>query len=167
MFTRTVQYQFAIPKELLKYRLVGNHMTIHKHEFEVQEDEQALTISPTVEENSKTILPITEVLLDGEGNRTKLVITSRMHSIEAGEQMLIMLFCVMFLVASLVMLYVSHDMLLTLGLCALSVVVFVLFLIKLQLGYFDYVRKLRSNIRNIGEEITADVRLQLFKHKMK
>ncbi len=168
MFTRTHQYKFSIPKEMLKYRLVGNHITIHRHDFEVLEDEQLLSIIPVVEEDSKrSTLPITQVELKEEGNKTEMVITSRMKAIEAGAQMLMMLFCGFFLVASLVLLYVGNDTLVTISFTAISLLIFVFFLIRLQLGYFDYVRRIRAYVKHSCDEITTDVRRQVFKHKVK
>ncbi|MCD6010639.1 MAG: hypothetical protein K0Q79_501 [Flavipsychrobacter sp.] len=166
MFTRTRQYQFSIPKELLRYRLVGNHITIHRRDFTVLENEQSISITPTIEnESGRTTLPITQVELKDDGNKTEMVITSTMHTIEAGAQMLIMLFCVFFLAASLILLYVGQDIMITVSLCSISFLVFIFFLIRLQLGYFDYVRKIRSYVKHTGDEITTDVRKQLFKHK--
>lgn len=168
MFTRTHQYKFSVPKELLKYRLVGNHITIHRHDFEVLEDEQLLSIIPVVEEDAKrSTLPITQVELKGDGNKTEMVITSRMKAIEAGAQMLMMLFCGFFLVASLVLLYVGKDPKVTFSFTVISLLIFVFFLIRLQLGYFDYVRRIRAYVKHSCDEITTDVRRQLFKHKMK
>jgi hypothetical protein len=168
MFTRTRQYQFSIPKELLKYRLLGNHITIHRHDFAVLENEQLISIAPTIEtESGRTTLPITQVELKEEGNKTEMVITSRMHTIEAGAQMLIMLFCVFFLAASLILLYVGHDIMITISLCSISLLVFIFFMVRLQFGYFDYVRKIRAHIKHTGDQITTDVRKQLFKHKVR
>lgn len=168
MFTRTRQYQFSIPKELLKYRLVGNHITIDRKDFSVLENEQAISIVPTTEtESGRTTLPITQLELKDDGNRTEMVITSRMHTIEAGAQMLIMLFCVFFLAASLILLFVGHDLMVTLSLCCISVLVFIFFLVRLQMGYFGYVRKIRAHIKLTGDQITTDLRKQLFKHKHK
>ena len=44
MFTRTLKFQAAIPKEELKHKLVGNHVKIHNMDFEVYEKDQSLRI---------------------------------------------------------------------------------------------------------------------------
>jgi len=166
MFTRTHQYYFSIPKEHLKYRLVGSHVTIHDLDFEVLEQDQSLSIMPRVEEESaKITFPITEVALNDEGNKTEMVITSKMSSIDSGAQMVMMLFCFFFMAASFILLFIGHDPVVTISLCTISLLIFVFFLIRLQLGYFNYVRKIRSYVKYTGDEITADVRRQLFKHK--
>ena len=168
MFMRTFQYSFSIPKELLKYRLLGNHITIHQHDFEVTQEEQSLTIQPTVEDVAeKGTLPITLVELKEEGNKTEMVLTSRMPTIQAGGQIVLMLFSIFLLAASFILLYVGHDPLITYTLCGMSFLVFVYLLIRLQLNYFDYVRKIRTHVKVTGGQITTDVRKQLFKHKVK
>lgn len=165
MFTRTHQYKFPIPKEHLKYRLVGNHLTIHSHEFSVLEDEQILSIMPNVEELNDSKFPITQLELKEEGNSTEMIITSKMPINEAGGQMVALTFCVLFFIASLVSLYFAQDPLLTITLSAISLAVFLFLFIRLQIGYFDYVRKIQGNLKEVSEQITTDVRRQLFKHK--
>ncbi len=168
MFTRTRHYCFSIPKEQLQYRLVGNHMTIARRDFEVAEDDQVLSVRPVIEDAiEKDALPITYVLLREAGNRTEMVLTSKMPVIQAGGQIVMMIFSVFLLAASLLLLYLSNEPLITYSLCGLSIAVFVFFLIRLQLIYFGYVRKIRSYMKGTAEQITTDVRKQLFKHKMK
>ncbi len=165
MFTRTHQYTFPIPKEHLKYRLVGNHLTIHSHEFSVLEDEQILSILPNVEELNDSKFPITQLELKEEGNRTEMIITSKMPTNEAGGQIVALTFCVFFFFASLVSLFFGHDPLITITLSAVGLAVFLFLFIRLQMGYFEYVRRIQGNLKEVSEQITTDVRRQLFKHK--
>jgi hypothetical protein len=168
MFTRTHQYQFSIPKEHLKYRLVGHHVKIHDMDFELQVEDQDLSIVPHAEEGTPiTTFPFTQVELRENGNKTQMVITSKMRPIDAGGPILLMLFCVFFLVASLILFFVGKDPIVTICLGGISLLVFTLFLIRLQRGYFDYVRKIRAYVKVTGDEITTDVRRQLFKHKVR
>jgi hypothetical protein len=165
MFTRTHQYRFPIPKEHLKYRLVGNHLKIHSHEFAVLEDEQILSIMPNVEELQDSRFPITQLELKEEGNATEMIITSKMPVNEAGGQIVALSFCVFFFIASLVSLYFGHDPIITITLCGISLAVFLFLFVRLQTGYFDYVRRIQGNLKDVSEQITTDVRRQLFKHK--
>ncbi len=96
-----------------------------------------------------------------------MVITCKMPTVSAGAQMVALLFCTFFVIASLIFLLVGHDPIITIALCAISLLVFLFFLIRLQVGYFDYVRKIRTYVKHTGDEITIDVRRQLFKHKKK
>jgi hypothetical protein len=173
MFTRTHHYKFPVPKELLKYRLVGSHVTIGNMDFEVVEDDhnQNLSIVPQIDDEEdvkgKKTLPITQVELVEDGNKTNIVLTSRIRMIDSGGPIVIMLFCVFLIVASLILLYIGHDPVITITVCAFSLAIFAALMIRMQMGYFDYVRKIHIHLKLTSDQITSDVRRQLFKHKMK
>ena len=167
-FTRTHQYDFSIPKEYLKFRLVGNKIKIHDLDFEVTEDGNLLSVMPQMEEetNAKT-LPVTQVNLKEQGNKTHVVITSKMRKVDSGGPIVIVMFCMFLFLGSLLLYYITKDPILTITLCAFSLFVFTLFMIRMQVSYFDYIRKIRTYIKFSGDQITSDVRRQLFKHKLK
>lgn len=168
LFTRTFQCKFSIPKEHLRYRLVGNHVKIHNLDFEVLDKENALQIIPHAEQlHTIKTLPITHVQLEEDGNKTTVVITSKMRKLDYGGPLLILAFCAFLIVASFVLLYIGDDPLLTYAMWGVSIIIFTLFCIRMQMGYFDYVRKIRGYITFMGDQITTDVRRQLFKHKQK
>jgi hypothetical protein len=161
-FTKTHKYHFSIPKEDLKNRLLGNHVKIHNLDFEVFEKEDSLHIIPPAEqvEAIKT-LPITNVNMKEEGNsKTRVVITSKMREFDAGGPMLIVIFCTFMFAASMVLLYVGGDPLVTYFLLGISVFIFTIFYIRLQLGYFDYVRKVRDYVKSKAEPVAANVNIK-------
>ena len=168
MFTRTHEYKFQIPKEHLKYRLVGHHVKIHDKDFELLEADQDLSMVLLAEDDrSSNSIPVTQLELKEYGNKTHVVITSKMREIDSGAPLVIMLFCTFFFIASLLLFLVGKEPVVTITLCCISLLVIVTFFIRLQMGYFDYVRKIRMYIKATGDEITTDVRRQLFKHKLK
>lgn len=168
MFTRKHQYNFSIPKEHLKHHLIGHHVKIHDKDFQLMEDDQELSILPNEEQISKTsTLPVTQVELRENGNKTEVVITSKMRDIDSGGPLVVVLFSIFFFVASFILLAVGKDPVVTLTLCGISLLVFIIFLVRMQIGYFDYVRKIRHHFKDTGDQITVDVRRKLFKHKLK
>ncbi len=167
IFTRTCQYRFSIPKEHLKHRFVGNHVKIHNLDFEVQDNEHYLQIIPHAEQiNSIKTLPITRLSLEEDGNKTKVVVTTKMRKLDSGGPMLIMLFCVFMIVTSVVLYYIGQEPLITYSMLGVTGIIFLLFFIRMQMGYFDYVRKIKAYVKFKGDQITTDVRRQLFKHKL-
>jgi hypothetical protein len=167
LFTRTHEYLFNLPKEHLKYRLIGNCVKIHNLDFEVYEKEHAVHIIPHADNlTSIKTLPVTRVAMSEEGNKTKVVITSHMRKIDSGGPFLIIIFCLFLAIASCVLLYVGSEPLISYALGGASVVIFLLFMISMQMGYFDYIRKIRAYIKFKGDQITTDVRQQIFKHKV-
>ena len=168
VFTRTHEYLFNLPKEHLKYRLIGNRVKIHNLDFEVYEKDGAVHIIPHAD-NVTTIktLPITHVEMSEEGNKTKVVITSEMRKIDSGGPFLIIIFCIFLAIASGVLYYIGREPIISYTLWGASIVIFLLFMISMQMGYFDYVRKIRGYVKYKGDQITTDVRQQIFKHKVK
>ena len=148
-FTSTQRYAFAIPKEDFRNRLVGNHVKIHDLDFEVYERGQTIKIIPHVEQvNDIKTLPITEVELRGEGNATQVVITSKMRKLDVGGPQLILLFCGFMLLASLIMMFVGRERLITYTFMGICTLVFTVFWVRMEMGYFDYVRKIRSYVKS-------------------
>jgi hypothetical protein len=148
-FTRTRKYSFSIPKDDLKKRLIGKHVRIHNLDFEVFEDGPSLSIIPhTEQDNSIKTLPVTSVDLKEEGNGTKVVITSRMRKLDSGGPMLLMLFCAFMLIASFILLYVGGEKMITYTMLGIACFIMLLFSVRMQMGYFDYVRKVRTYVRD-------------------
>src|SRR5947207_2306849 len=107
-FTTTHKYQCTTPQDDFKSRLVGNHVKIHDMDFEVFEKDQSLRIVPHAEQtNAIKTLPITKVDVKQDGNKTKVVITSKMRKLDSGGPLLIILFCSFLFIASFILLYVG------------------------------------------------------------
>lgn len=154
-FTRTQRYHFPIPKEDFRTRLIGKHVKIHDLDFEVYERGQTLKIIPHAElvDDLKT-LPITDVELSSDGNATNVIITSKMRKLDMGGPQLILLFCGFLLLASLILLMVGRERLFTYTLLGISTLVFTIFWVRMEMGYFDYVRKIRDYVKN-GKELAV------------
>jgi hypothetical protein len=136
--------------EEIKQRLMGKHVKVHKLDFEVYEKENMIKIIPHAEqvENIKT-LPITHVEFQGKGTQTRVVISSKMRKIDKGGPMLIMTFCAFMLIAGILFMILGkkeYDTL-TFTLLGIAVAIFAIFWIRMESGYFDYVRKIRDYIK--------------------
>jgi hypothetical protein len=156
LFTRTHTYFFPLPQQTLKERLVGKHVQIHNLDFEILEDEQDISIIPHAEqvEDIKT-LPITSVQFNEQGNKTKVVVTSKMRRLDSGGPILILTFCGFLLLASIIFMTVNKEPLLAYILLGIAVAILTLFSIRLQLGYFDYVRKVHDYVKNKASGVTT------------
>ncbi len=149
LFTRIHTYYFPMRKEELKNRLVGNHLRIHNLDFEILEREKKLSIIPHAEQIDATMtLPITSVVFNEEGNQTKVTVTSRMRQLDSGGPMLIMTFCAFMFIISMLLYSQNRESNLAFTLMGISTSILTLFSIRLQLGYFDYIRKVREYVKN-------------------
>jgi hypothetical protein len=119
-------------------------------DFEVSEKDRMLRIIPHAEQvtNIKT-LPITHIQLDGKGDSTHVVINSKMRKIDSGGPMLIVIFCFfMMIAAALFLVFGSAEYLsFTYTMGGISLAIFVVFWMRMEAGYFDYVRKIRDYIK--------------------
>lgn len=150
IFSRTYRYNSSMRIEDIKNRLLGKHVKVHNLDFEVSENNKILKIIPHAETvtDIKT-LPITHVKFKGEGGKTQVVVSSKMRKIDSGGPTLIMIFC-FFLIAAAAVAYFANPagnstIAYTLG--GIGVVVFALFWMRMERGYFDYVRKIREFIK--------------------
>jgi hypothetical protein len=149
MFTRTTRYHFPITKAELKSRLIGKHLKIHNLDFEVFENGGYLTIAPHAEQiNTIKTLPVTNVELVEEGNGTKAIITSKMRKLDSGGPQLVVIFCSFLFIASFILLYVGDEKLITFTLLSIGSIILAIFSLRMQTGYFDYVRKVRAYVKD-------------------
>ncbi len=157
LFTSTHRYQFSISKEDLKNRLVGKHVKIHDLDFEVLEKDHTLSIIPHAEQvNAIKTLPITEVDMKEEGGKTKVVITSKMRKLDLGGPLLIVIFCSFLFGASVVLWFAApNEVQIIYTMLGIGLLIFTVFTIRMQMGYFDYVRKVRAYVKNKAEGVAA------------
>jgi len=148
-FTKTQKYQSSILKQDLKNRLIGHHVKIHNMDFEVYEKDQSLRIIPHAEQNESIItLPITRVEMNEEGDKMNVVVTSKMRKVDSGGPILIMFFCIFLILASVILMAVDGEPKMTYSLLGIGSTIFVIFFVRMQMGYFDYVRKIRTYIKS-------------------
>lgn len=155
MFTRTRTYQFAVQKDDLKNRLIGRHVKIHDLDFEIMEHDERVIIVPHAEQVSdiKT-LPITTVEMNASGSNTKVVVRSKMRALDSGGPILIVIFCAFMLVAAGVLFGIGEPTV-SYTLFGLSAGIFTIFWIRLETGYFDYVRKVHAFVKEKASPSSA------------
>ena len=158
-FTRTHTYHFPVPQNELKDRLIGNHVKIHDLDFEIMERDEKLTIIPHAEQISdiKT-LPITHVSMSEAGGKTKVVVTSKMRALDSGGPFLIVIFCAFMLIAASVMYLIIKEPMVAYTLFGISAGIFTIFWIRLEMGYFDYVRKVHAFVKTKANPSTSGAR---------
>ena len=148
-FTRTRRFYSSLRKEDFINQLMGNHVTIHDMDFEVTAKDHFLRIIPHAEQiRSITTLPITHIDIKEAGNKTNVVVTSKMRKLDAGGPMLIVLFCTFMFLASMVLLFLGGEPSITYTLLSISLLLFTIFWVRMELGYFDYVRKISAHIKS-------------------
>ena len=157
-FTRTHKYHSPVPKEEIKNRLIGKHVQIHNLDFEVFEKDQILSIIPHAEQvNDIKTLPITHVDLKEEGDKTKVVMTFKMREFDSGGPQLLVIFCAFLVVAACAFRYLSGESTGAYIILGIDALILLLFCIRMQTGYFDYIRKIRAYIQSKGDKTSEDL----------
>ncbi len=137
----------------MRSKLLGQHMNLHNLDFEVQEkDERTLRIVPHAEQITEVkTLPITHVAFKKSSNasKTQVIISAHMRRIDSGGPMLVVIFCIFMLVAATLGHFLSSEDYdaYTLPLFGLGALIFIIMWVRLESGYFDYVRKIRDHIK--------------------
>lgn len=150
LFSRTYRYSSSMPAEDIKNRLVGKHVKVHNMDFEVFEKDRVLRIIPHAEQETNIrTLPITHIEFKGKGTNTQVVINSKMRKIDSGGPLLIVIFCTFMLIAAILFFVFGKEEYLsfTYTLLGISVAIFLVFWLKMEAGYFDYIRKIRDYIK--------------------
>ena len=152
LFSRHYRYSTHIPAEEIRKRLLGQHVKIHNMDFEIFDKDNMLKIIPHAEQatNIKT-LPITHVEFRGKGGKTDVHITSKMRKIDEGGPLILLFFCFFLMAAALIMLFSIKEEgfgIYAFPMIAASLLVFIIFWVRLESGYFDYVRKIRKYVKD-------------------
>ena len=151
-FSRKYRYTSALSEAEMRSKLLGQHMSLHNLDFEVIEnDAHYLRIVPHAEQVTEVkTLPITRVnFKPAGGGKTQVLIYSHMRRIDSGGPMLVVIFCIFMLIAAALGHFLSSEDYdaYTLPLFGLGALIFIIMWIRLESGYFDYVRKIRDHIK--------------------
>ncbi len=153
-FTKTRNFNSSVPKAELKKRLMGSHVKIHNLDFEILERDGSLLIIPHAEqEESIKTLPMTNVDITEQGGKSNVTVTSSMRKVDSGGPQIIIIFCFFIFIAAFVLRLVDKtgDWTVSLILLGSDLLIFSFFLYRMQVGYFDYVRKVRAYVTEKAE----------------
>ena len=153
IFNRTYRLQSPLSIDALKDRLNLKKLTVHNLDFEISEKENVLKIIPRAEnsEGLKT-LPITHIGFSGNGSKgTNISLKSKPRRVDVGGPYLIVIFCLFCIVgAGLFYLINSKEYAFpSLAMVSVGLIIFIVFWIKMESGYFDYTRKIRNEIKSL------------------
>lgn len=137
----------------VKHRLLGKHTTVHSFDFEIYEDEDLLHIVPNREhrDDDGSILPVMHLKLNEANQQTDIQVVAEMRAQDAGGPYLVLVFTLLLLLGSAAFYLIDAKefeifYLTTLG---LGVLIFSIFWIKMEMGYFSHVRKLKQYLQAV------------------
>ncbi len=152
IFRRYYTLQSKKNPDEIKQHLIGQHLKVHDLDFEISHRDGDVKIIPhaEVEEHVYT-LPITRLRLTAtDSGNTIIKMRSKPRRIDIGGPYLIMIF-VLFMIIAGILLYVLGE-----GkynntsyiLCGIAILIFAILWFRLEMGYFDYIRKIKKWVKS-------------------
>lgn len=147
IFRRYYTLQSKKDADSLKKSLLGQHLKIHNLDFEIFDKEGNIKVIPHAEDDEHVhTLPITELKMKANGSGTTIKMKSKPRRIDIGGPYLLMCFVTFAFIAA-VLLYIFGE-----GsyntpayfLCGLAALIFIALWLRMEQGYFDYIRKTKK-----------------------
>lgn len=151
LFDRTYRCKSNLSSEAIKEKLIGKKIKIHQLDFEILEKDNKLKVIPHAEnaEGLKT-LPITHLdILSGNNQSSFVKMHAKPRRIDVGGPYMLVIFCIL-IISCAVGLYFfqpNQGMMVPAIMLGIGLFVFIIFWFKMQAGYFDYIRKIRSYVK--------------------
>lgn len=153
IFKRTSRLKTTLSLDEVKDRLSRRQFKVHDMDFEIAEKERMLKVIPHAEHiQSIKTLPITHVDVQGNGaTGSRIVLTSKPRRIDVGGPYLIVIFCLFCIVGASIFYFINPDesFMPPLTMAGVGILIFIVFWIRMESGYFDYVRKIREYIKGV------------------
>jgi hypothetical protein len=150
-FNRSYHFTSSQSADAIRQKLLGRHTSVHGLDFEIIETDRGVRVVPHAEQvEAVKTLPVTRVELNGQGGQqTKVSLFAHMRRIDQGGPLLIVIFSLFMIIAGVIgYLYGQEEYsLYTLPLIGIGLVVFIIMWVRLETGYFDYVRKVRDFVK--------------------
>ena len=147
IFSRSYTLQSKKNQDELRQYLVGQHLKVHDLDFEISIRNEDVKIIPHAEaEDHIYTLPITRLRFTSSGTGTMIKMRSKPRRIDIGGPYLIMIF-VLFMIVAGILLYLLGEGKYTntaYMLCGIAILIFAVLWFRLEMGYFDYIRKIRK-----------------------
>jgi hypothetical protein len=150
IFNRSYNFKSSKTIAAIKQCIAGSHLKVHSFDFEGIEVNNVLKIIPHAENSEGiTTLPITNIHLSEKNNKTSVHIETHPRRIDIGGPYILVVLCLaLFFAGFFIGLYGGIDQTTTSKIMmGIGLGVFVLFWIKMELGYFDYVRKIKAWVK--------------------
>lgn len=148
IFNRSYSFKSSKSSAELKEKLKGEHLKVHEIDFEIFEKEGMLKVIPHAEKLDDKVLtlPITRLVFKDTGSGCEIKMKSKARRIDVGGPSLALFFLFfIFLVGLLLYIFQRGEYFKTAIIAmSLSAFGFIIFWYRLEIGYLDYIRKIKK-----------------------
>lgn len=151
LFRRYYTLQSKKSPQEVKSALVGRHLKVHVLDFEVWDKDNSIKIIPHAElEEHIYTLPITRVKIIANGTGSTVKLMSKPRRIDIGGPYLIMIFILFALIASVFLYFFGAGKYNNTAyiLAGIAGLIFLILWFRLQMGYFDYIHKIKNWVKS-------------------
>lgn len=151
IFRRYYTFQSKQNAEDLKKNLLGQHLKVHDLDFEIFDKGEFIKVIPHAESDDHVhTLPITRLRIKSNGNGSVIKMLSKPRRIDIGGPYLLMFFITFAIIAGVIVyLYAGAEYTTTAYIMVgIAVLVFILLWLRMEQGYFDYIRKIRDWVKS-------------------
>ncbi|HMT34958.1 MAG TPA: hypothetical protein PKC41_03815 [Chitinophagaceae bacterium] len=153
IFRRYYTFQSKQNADTLKQKLLGQHLKVHNLDFVIFDKGDSIKVIPHAESDEHVhTLPITNLKIKENGTGCTIKMMSKPRRIDIGGPYLLMMFVFFAVIAGLLLYLYGEGAYNNTAyiLVGIAVLIFLLLYIRMQQGYFDYIRKIK---KWVGEHI--------------
>jgi len=151
IFNRYSTIQSSKKADDLRKSLLGKHVKVHVLDFEVSDHNGELKIIPHAEHDDHIYtLPITRLKISNANNGSVVKLVSKPRRIDIGGPYLIMVFITFMIIAGFLY-YIFGEGKYVNTSCILvgsALFIFAILWFRLEMGYFDYIRKIKKWVKD-------------------
>lgn len=136
--------------EQVRAALVGKHLSIKELDFEFKESDGMLKVIPHTENDDKArIVPITHVEPSADGSGSRILVSSKPRKIDLGALYMVTGFIIVIAIIAvyLKVTYPEQTLKAPILVAAASLLLFIIFRIRLQSSYYGYIYSIRAFIK--------------------
>lgn len=151
IFRRYATFKSAKNANELKTNFLGQHFKIHDLDFEIMGDDDIIRVIPHAEtEDHVYTLPITRLRFIPSDNGTIIKMLAKPRRIDIGGPYLLMIFVCFMIIASILLITLGEGAYNTTAyiLFGSAIAIFAILWFRLEQGYFDYIRKVKSWVKS-------------------
>jgi hypothetical protein len=151
IFSRSYTLQSKKNQDEIRQYIVGQHLKVHDLDFEILVRDEDVKIIPHAEtEDHIYTLPITRLRFISSGTGTIIKMRSKPRRIDIGGPYLIMIFVLFMIVAGILLFLLGEGKYTATAylLCGIAMLIFAVLWIRLEMGYFDYIRKIKKWVQS-------------------
>ncbi len=152
IFRRSHTINVNISKDEIRKKLIGKHFDVHGLDFEVMEKDGTMKVIPHTElaEEKVYTLPITHLRVVEKNGKNQIKMKFKPRRIDIGGPTIALFFIVFIMIAGITMYMSGEDdyKMASFGMVGFGLLMLVFFGLRMNAGYFDYIRKIRSWVKS-------------------